>query len=177
ITRFVHTSASGSGGVEKGDVEADEFSEGEEFERDAVEWFDQQDRLVLPTTETISKGTQIASGTDGDLVEASKREKALTESTTQSTPIFGIQPGRVRLAPASRSGPTKCIAKFKKMARSRKLKSTTALQNIRWNMFVKGTFLTRKSLASIWSGLLRGVLPAPTLDEMFRSSRSLAPVV
>ncbi|QGI79406.1 unnamed protein product [Fusarium fujikuroi] len=82
IARFVHTSASGSGGVEKGDVEADEFSEGEEFERDAVEWFDQQDRLVLPTTETISKDTQVASDTGGDLVEASKQEKALTESVT-----------------------------------------------------------------------------------------------
>ncbi|KAG4290647.1 hypothetical protein FPRO06_02533 [Fusarium proliferatum] len=82
IARFVHTSASGSGDVEKGDIEADEFSEGEEFERDAVEWFDQQDRLVLPTTETISKGTQVASDTGGDLVEASKQEKALTESVT-----------------------------------------------------------------------------------------------
>ncbi|RKK22206.1 hypothetical protein BFJ65_g4813 [Fusarium oxysporum f. sp. cepae] len=82
ITRFVHTPASGSGDVEKGDVEADEFSEGEEFERDAAEWFDQQDRLVLPTIETISKGTQVASDTDGDLVEASKREKALTDSVT-----------------------------------------------------------------------------------------------
>ncbi|KAF5539657.1 werner syndrome helicase [Fusarium mexicanum] len=82
ITRFVHTPASGSGDVEKGHFEADEFSEGEEFERDAAEWFDQQDRLVLPTTETISKGTQVASDTDGDLVDASKREKALAESVT-----------------------------------------------------------------------------------------------
>ncbi|RBQ77584.1 hypothetical protein FVER14953_05166 [Fusarium verticillioides] len=82
ITRFVHAPASGPEDVEKGDVEVDEFSEGEEFERDAAEWFDQQDRLVLPTIETISKGTQVGSDTDGDLVEVSKREKALAESVT-----------------------------------------------------------------------------------------------
>ncbi|KAF4955540.1 hypothetical protein FGADI_4514 [Fusarium gaditjirri] len=82
ITRFVHTPASGSGDFEKGNVEADEFSEGEEFERDAAEWFDQQDRLVLPTIETISEDTQVASDTDGDLVEVSKREKALPASVT-----------------------------------------------------------------------------------------------
>ncbi|KAF9770192.1 hypothetical protein IL306_012284 [Fusarium sp. DS 682] len=80
ITRFVHTPTSGSEKAEKEKVEIDEFSEDEQFERDAAEWFDQQDRLVLPVVETTSEGTQVASDTDGNLVEASKQEARTTDS-------------------------------------------------------------------------------------------------
>ncbi|KAF4456226.1 Werner syndrome ATP-dependent helicase like protein [Fusarium austroafricanum] len=80
ISRFVHTPASSSEATLNPEVEFDEFNEGEEFERDAAEWFDQQDRLVLPVTETISEGTQVASDTDGNLVDASKQEAAPAEA-------------------------------------------------------------------------------------------------
>ncbi|CAM1508258.1 Fc.00g051060.m01.CDS01 [Cosmosporella sp. VM-42] len=46
MSRFVHGPDSSSTNDEKLDVKEDEFSDDEEFERDAAEWFDQQDQLV-----------------------------------------------------------------------------------------------------------------------------------
>ncbi|KAH6964173.1 ribonuclease H-like domain-containing protein [Fusarium avenaceum] len=83
ITRFVHTPASSSEAAPNPDVEVDEFGEGDDFERDAAEWFDQQDQLVTSVTETISEGTQVALDTDGNLIDASKQE---------STPIETVGP-------------------------------------------------------------------------------------
>lgn len=80
ITRFVHTSTSKSEAVRNGGVEIDEFSDDEEFERDATEWFDQQERLEVPAIETISEGTQVATDTDGNLVDASKQEVATADN-------------------------------------------------------------------------------------------------
>ncbi|KAM0252001.1 hypothetical protein ACHAP5_001326 [Fusarium lateritium] len=80
ITRFVHTPASSSEAAPNPDVEIDEFSEDEDFERDAAEWFDQQDELVTSVTETISEGTQVALDTDGNLVDASKQETTSVET-------------------------------------------------------------------------------------------------
>ncbi|KAM0196685.1 hypothetical protein ACHAPA_001445 [Fusarium lateritium] len=80
ITRFVHTPASSSEAAPNLDVEIDEFGEDEDFERDAAEWFDQQDQLVTSVTETISEGTQVALDTDGNLVDASKQETTPVET-------------------------------------------------------------------------------------------------
>ncbi|RGP65408.1 werner syndrome atp-dependent helicase [Fusarium longipes] len=93
ITRFVHTAGSGSGaprndGVDKVDI--DEFGADEEFERDATEWFDQQDRLALRVTETISEGTQVATDTDGNFVDASKQEAATAQTVTFAPPLTSL---------------------------------------------------------------------------------------
>ncbi|KAJ4268360.1 hypothetical protein NW762_002423 [Fusarium torreyae] len=88
ISRFTHTPASGSAGAPKTEVEIDEFSEDEEFERDAAEWFDQQDQLELPVHESISEGTQVASDADGNLVDTSTQESEPTE--TPAPPLTAL---------------------------------------------------------------------------------------
>ncbi|KAF4343060.1 werner syndrome helicase [Fusarium beomiforme] len=80
ITRFVHTPASNSEIAETEEVEIDKFSEDEQFERDAAEWFDEQDRLVWPVIETISEGAEVVSDTGGNLGEASKQEAISPDS-------------------------------------------------------------------------------------------------
>ncbi|EKJ68034.1 hypothetical protein FPSE_11845 [Fusarium pseudograminearum CS3096] len=90
INRFVHTPASSSEAVRNEEVEIDEFSEDEEFERDAAEWFDQQDRLEFPMVESISEGTQVATDTDGNLVDASKQDAVTTETITVAPPLTSL---------------------------------------------------------------------------------------
>ncbi|KAJ4008562.1 hypothetical protein NW752_009680 [Fusarium irregulare] len=87
ITRFVHTPASSSEAARNEGVEIDEFSDDEEFERHATEWFDQQDQRVLQVTETISEGTQVATDTDGNLIDPSKQESVTTETITTETVV------------------------------------------------------------------------------------------
>ncbi|KPA46500.1 werner syndrome atp-dependent helicase [Fusarium langsethiae] len=90
INRFVHTPASSSGAVRNEGAEIDEFSDDEEFERDAAEWFDQQDRLEFPVIESISEGTQVATDTDGNLIDASKQDAATTETVTIAPPLTSL---------------------------------------------------------------------------------------
>ncbi|KAM0342272.1 hypothetical protein ACHAPU_009677 [Fusarium lateritium] len=87
ITRFVHTPASSSEAAPKHDVEVEDFGEDEDFERDATEWFDQQDQLATSITETVSEGTQVALDTDGNLIDASQQEETPTQTQTTSPPL------------------------------------------------------------------------------------------
>jgi hypothetical protein len=90
INRFVHTPASSSEAARTEEVEIPEFSEDEEFERDAAEWFDQQERLELPVIESISEGTQVTTDTDGNLVDASKGNAATTKTDTVAPPLTSL---------------------------------------------------------------------------------------
>ncbi|KAF4994760.1 hypothetical protein FGRMN_5574 [Fusarium graminum] len=90
ITRFVHTPAASSEAAPNHDVEVEDFGEDEDFERDAAEWFDQQDQLAASITETVSEGTQVALDPDGNLIDASKQEATPTPSPTTAPPLTSL---------------------------------------------------------------------------------------
>ncbi|KAJ3532898.1 hypothetical protein NM208_g8228 [Fusarium decemcellulare] len=66
VSRFVHTPSLGSDAAQMLPIEPEEFSDDEEFERNAAEWFDQQDLLMLPPPEPAAEELQHATNAGAD---------------------------------------------------------------------------------------------------------------
>ncbi|KAF5021158.1 hypothetical protein F66182_6804 [Fusarium sp. NRRL 66182] len=106
ISRFVHTPGSNSNAAQQSEVDIEEFSEDEEFERDAAEWFDQQELLVSQPPEAVSEGTRVALDKDGNLVDASVHEtEPIKDPVPPLTTLdYTIDPGLWEAARKSQEG-------------------------------------------------------------------------
>lgn len=109
ISRFVHTPGSKDDTTRKLQLDSEEFSDDEEFERNAAEWFDQQDQLA--STAPAAEEFQVISDAEGNPIEPKPEAEAETEAEVIKKvppPItcldFNIDPEKHETAQNSKQG-------------------------------------------------------------------------
>ncbi|KAI8714437.1 3'-5' exonuclease domain-containing protein [Fusarium sp. LHS14.1] len=109
ISRFVHTPGPKDDTTRKLQLDSEEFSDDEEFEKNAAEWFDQQD--LLASTAPAAEEFQVISDAEGNPIDPKPEAEAETETEAIkkiSPPVtcldFNIDPEKHEAAQNSKKG-------------------------------------------------------------------------
>ncbi|KAL2676894.1 hypothetical protein Neosp_010661 [[Neocosmospora] mangrovei] len=108
ISRFVHTPGPKDDTTRKLQLDSEEFSDDEEFEKNAAEWFDQQD--LLASTAPAAEEFQVISDAEGNPIEPKPEAEAEAEAEAINIPPpitcldFNIDPEKHEAAQNSKKG-------------------------------------------------------------------------
>ncbi|KAM5342498.1 hypothetical protein ACJ41O_013464 [Fusarium nematophilum] len=106
VSRFIHTPNSSADAAQTLKLDNDEFSDDEEFERNAAEWFDEQDLLMLPPPVSDAEEPQILSDADGEPLDGAepKGEPVKPIPPPVTSLDYNIDPALYRAAQNSKEG-------------------------------------------------------------------------
>ncbi|KAM0435294.1 hypothetical protein ACHAPT_003388 [Fusarium lateritium] len=103
VSRFVHTPSLNDDTARKPQLDSEEFSDDEEFERNAVEWFDQQD--LLASTAPAVEELQVISDAEGNPIDPKPEAETIKKIPPPITCLdYNIDPEKHEAAQKSKEG-------------------------------------------------------------------------